>query len=236
MPDQTDFERAWLTKFARSLHKVAGEQVRREVMEGSDELCSASDRQEVIDWSCQAMARLEGAVDGDQGREVMTGCACQYPRGNLADVRRAYADSGDVDVALSMLHEKFVSLLRDTMRLDEDTIATIIANGWGLAGVRKGDTILATKIPKSEYLMEYMRESDRDKKRAIYCHCPRVRDALKTSGTIPEVYCYCGAGYYKGIWEEILQQPVEVELLKSVLKGDDVCTVAIHLPRSAVGG
>jgi len=231
MPDQTDFERAWLAKLARSLDKVASEQVRREVMEGSDRLSSASDRQEVSDWSCQAMARLEAAVDSDQAREVMTGCACQYPRENLADVRRAYADSGDVDVALSMLHEKFLSLLRDTLALDEETVATIIANGWGLAGVRKGDTIVATKIPKSGYLIDYLREPDCEKKRALYCHCPRVRDVLKTSGTIPEVYCYCGAGYYKGIWEEILRQPVEVELLKSVLKGDDVCTVAIHLPR-----
>jgi predicted hydrocarbon binding protein len=43
-------------------------------------------------------------------------------------------------------------------------------------------------------------------------------------------YCYCGAGFYKGIWEEITQQNVEVELLESVLQGDDVCKIAIHLP------
>jgi predicted hydrocarbon binding protein len=47
---------------------------------------------------------------------------------------------------------------------------------------------------------------------------------------VPADYCYCGAGFYKDIWEEILQQPVEVELLSSVLQGDDTCQVAIHLP------
>ncbi|HUT21312.1 MAG TPA: hypothetical protein VM366_19345 [Anaerolineae bacterium] len=47
---------------------------------------------------------------------------------------------------------------------------------------------------------------------------------------IPEIYCYCGAGYYKGIWEAILGQPVRVEVLESVLKGGDVCTIAIDLP------
>jgi len=48
--------------------------------------------------------------------------------------------------------------------------------------------------------------------------------------TNPPVYCYCGAGFYKGIWEEILQQPVEVQVLESVLKGDKVCKIAVHLP------
>ena len=43
-------------------------------------------------------------------------------------------------------------------------------------------------------------------------------------------YCYCGAGFYKGLWEGILQKPVMVEILESVMKGDDVCKIAIHLP------
>jgi predicted hydrocarbon binding protein len=47
---------------------------------------------------------------------------------------------------------------------------------------------------------------------------------------LPEDYCYCGAGFYKGIWEEILGEPVEVEVLESVLQGGDVCRIAIHLP------
>lgn len=102
----------------------------------------------------------------------------------------------------------------------------------GLAGVKKGDTIIATKIPKSGYLAEYMKETDPKKKRQLYCHCPRVRDVLKIKETISPTYCYCGAGFYKGIWEKILQKPVEVELLKSVLKGDDVCRIAVYLPLS----
>jgi hypothetical protein len=31
-------------------------------------------------------------------------------------------------------------------------------------------------------------------------------------------------------WEEILQQPVEVEILESVFGGDEVCKIAIYLP------
>jgi len=75
-----------------------------------------------------------------------------------------------------------------------------------------------------------MKESYPEKKRQYYCHCPIVRDVIKVSETISPTYCYCGAGYYKGIWEEILQEPIEVEVLESVLKGDEVCKIAIYLP------
>ena len=231
MESKLDFEQMWLRKFATALDGIAGELVREEVMRGSEELSSTSAREDVICWSQQAMERLVTAVDEKQARDTMTSCACQYPKANLRDVRSAYEETGDVDVVLGMLQEKFETFLRETMRLEEEMITQIVSNGWGSAGVRVGDTIIATKIPKSDYLVQYMNETDPDKKRALYCHCPRIRDVLKTLETIPTIYCYCGAGFYKGMWEEILQQSVEVNLLESVLKGDDVCKVAIHLPR-----
>jgi len=49
---------------------------------------------------------------------------------------------------------------------------------------------------------------------------------------LPLEYCYCGAGFYKGIWETILREPVRVEVLESVMHGGDVCKIAIHLPES----
>ena len=117
------------------------------------------------------------------------------------------------------------------MRLDSELINEIVKRGWGLAGIKEGDTIIATKIPKSGFLVEYMNEKDPEKKRQYYCHCPRIRDALKSSERISPIYCYCGAGFYRGIWEEILQEPVKVGVLETVLKGDDVCKIAIYLPR-----
>jgi len=76
-----------------------------------------------------------------------------------------------------------------------------------------------------------MKETDPERKRALYCHCPRVRDVLKTSDTrLSTTYCYCGAGFYKGIWEEILQKLVKVKVLETVMKGDDVCKIAVYLP------
>jgi hypothetical protein len=230
MPEKFDFEQAWLAKFSSGLDEIAGEEIRREVMQGSEGMSSDSSRGEVIAWSRMAMERLEARVDEEGRRSIMTGCACQYPRAGLQDVRKEYEATQDIDVVHRMLQERFEAFLRNTLELSDELVAEVVRRGWGLAGIRQGSTIVATKIPKSGYLVQYMQETDPEKKRQVYCHCPRVRDALKTGVTISPTYCYCGAGFYKGIWEEILQEPVEVEVLESVLEGDQVCTIAINLP------
>ncbi len=230
MADSADFERYWLGKLARCLAELAGDEVRDQVMAGSEGLSDDSDRDAVIAWTQGAVGRLEALVDGAVAQEVMLGCACQYPAQDLQAARQAYLDSGDIDRAHRILQAQFESFLVDVLGLDDEMVGEILSRGWGLAGVRDGNRILATKIPKSGYLAAYLREADPERQRQIYCHCPRVRDALQRGATLPVTYCYCGAGYYRGIWETILGQPVRVEVLESVLNGGDVCTVAIHLP------
>jgi hypothetical protein len=228
--EELDFERAWLGKLSAGLEEVAGEEVLGAVMEGSETLSQGTPRDEVIAWTQGAMKRLDSLVAEAGRRAILTACACQYPQAALKGPREAYEATGDVDLVQRMLQEQFESLLRESLGLGEDTVQDVVQRGWGSAGVREGHTIIATKIPKSGYLLEYLREEDPAGKRALYCHCPRVREALKSSVTISSTYCYCGAGFYKGIWEEILQQQVEVELLETVLQGDEVCRFAVRLP------
>jgi hypothetical protein len=235
MSEPYDFEQAWLAKFSRCLDEIAGVEVRQEVMRGSEGLSSQTSRADVIAWSREAMERLDALVDEEQGKRIMTGCACKYATADLQDARRAYESTGDVGVAHQMLQERFEAFLLNVLEAHDDLVAEIVRRGWGLAGIREGDTILATKIPKSGFLVEYMNETDPEIRRQHYCHCPRVRDALKTSEALSATYCYCGAGYYKGIWEEILQRPVDVTVVESVLQGGDVCSIRIHLPPEALG-
>jgi hypothetical protein len=229
MPEAPDFERAWLMKFSRCLGELAGEEIRDIVMEGSEALSAGTEPLEVIHWTQAAMERLGGEVEVGTLKSIMTGCACQYPKSDLQDVRKEYEASGDIQLVHRMLQEKFEVFLRDTLRLEEELVMQVVERGWGLAGVLSGHTIIATKIPKSGYLVDYLMETDPENKKQIYCHCPRVRDALTLSESLPISYCYCGAGFYKGIWEEILQEPVDVEVLESVLSGGEVCKVAINL-------
>jgi len=230
MTQTFDFERAWLAKFSTCLDEAAGKETRHQVMAGSDGLSAESNSEEVIAWTQGAMERLGALVDEQTASQVMTGCACQYPKQGLQAVRQAYEETGDRAVAHRMLQEQFEAFLRNSLELKEEYVEEVVSRGWGLAGILDGDRILATKIPKSGYLAAYMEETDREKRRQYYCHCPRVREILKTRESLPVTYCYCGAGFYKGIWEEILQEPVEVEVLESVLGWDQVCTFAITLP------
>jgi predicted hydrocarbon binding protein len=230
MAERFDFERYWLSKLAASLVEHAGQTVCQQIMTGSDALSDQSDRQQVIVWSQQAIDRLEALVDGPTCQQVMLSCACQHGKADLRQVKEYYQTTADLDGAHRMLQDQFESFLRQGLKVDEAIIAEVVARGWGLAGIRQGSTIVATKIPKSGYLVQYMQSADPEQRRQYYCHCPRVRDALKTHVDISPTYCYCGGGFYQGIWEEILGEPVQVELLSSVLAGDDTCSFVIRLP------
>jgi hypothetical protein len=230
MTQAHDFERAWLERLRDSLEALAGQDVRRQVMRGSCEMYDTTPREEVIAWSQASMARLEALVDPSTARDVLLGCACHYPAAALEPIRAQYLETGDLDAAHRALQSGFESFLRDTLGLDEGQVDTVVDRGWGTAGVRQGNTIVATKIPKSGYLRQYLAESDREIRRQIYCHCPRVRDAVRLGIELSATYCYCGGGFYQNIWQTIVGQPVEIEIVESILQGGDVCSFAIHLP------
>jgi hypothetical protein len=230
MGDAPDFEQAWQRKLGAALDRVAGEATRHLVLEGGQHLSDESSRDEIILWTQEMLARAEGALDKRELAEVFTACACHYPGEDLLALREDFARNGDLHAIMDQLQARFEQFLTSVVELPGEHIEQIIARGWGLAGRLEGDTIIATKIPKSGYLREYMQEPDPDRRRALYCHCPRVRAAAATNEGLSPTYCYCGAGYYRDIWETILAQPVTVEVVSSVLAGDDTCTIAIHLP------
>lgn len=226
-----DFESNWQDKLSRVVEKKADSRVRDYVLAGGEGLSDQSTSRERLVWTCQALERLGESVPEATRLEILSACHCWYPLEDLQDIKQAYREDGDVDAALVALQVKFESFLRDTLDLEEELIEDIVARGWGLAGRRQGQTIIATKIPKSGSLMEYFETDDPAQKRRLYCHCPRVRDEVGNDPILPPEYCYCGAGFYQGIWEEILGRPVEVEMLESVMQGGEVCRIAIHLPR-----
>jgi hypothetical protein len=231
MTSQPDFEKAWLEKLSQGLDGRASKENKADILSGSEQLSDVSKRETIIDWSIQAMSKLDKLVDDEQTRhDILTACACHYPKEQLQLIKEEYAQTRNIKQAHQRLQDQFEAFLSKGLNLDEDMIEEVVSRGWGLAGIIEGNTVIATKIPKSENLKAYLTETDPDKRRQYYCHCRRVRDILKSDQELSVTYCYCGAGYYQGIWEEILQQPVEVEVLESLMKGDLVCKIAVHLP------
>ena len=61
-----------------------------------------------------------------------------------------------------------------------------------------------------------------------HCYCGSVN---RTTAPIPATYCACSCGWYGRLFEALLEQPVEVELLSSIIQGDELCEFAIHFQR-----
>jgi hypothetical protein len=225
-----DFEKSWQDKLSQAVSGSVGENLRDEVMRELKKITQDSPIEEKIRCTCSALERLGEFTDDQTRRDILTQCACQYPVNDLGDIKAAYQTGGDIDQAISMLQKKFESFLSNTLELEEEYIGRILARGWGVAGIREGNKIISTKIPKSAFIREYFDEQDPEAKRRLYCHCPRVRDSIGDEHLHPEDYCYCGAGFYQGIWQEILGKSVKVEVLESVIQGGEVCRIAVHLP------
>jgi len=219
-----DFEKSWISKFTHWLDTVAGEKIRKKVLQ--DQLPSGSSPKEVVDWTAKTMERLDSLVDEETRNKILAGCGCQYPLSHIEQLR-AYYEETNADAVHEMLQNQFEKDIKEWFGQDE-FVQKVLQKNWGVAGVKEGNTIYVIKIPFE--FTAYFEEPDKNKKRFYYCHCPRVREAIKSQTKISPTYCYCGAGYYKKIWEGITGKPVKVEVLKSVLQGDDVCKIAVYLP------
>ena len=58
------------------------------------------------------------------------------------------------------------------------------------------------------------------------CYCGSVS---KTKELFTETYCHCSCGWYQKLFETVLSRPVRVELLGSIIQGDQRCEFRIHL-------
>jgi predicted hydrocarbon binding protein len=58
------------------------------------------------------------------------------------------------------------------------------------------------------------------------CYCGSVSKAAEP---VPLTYCYCSCGWYKMLFETVLERSVEVELLSSIAQGADACRFAIRI-------
>ena len=222
MSSNNDFENQWLNKLQKGLIGIG-----KEIF--FPKLVNKKESQDTIEWSSILMKKLGSTLDDDQIADVMCSCACLAPRSSLEACKLEFAKSGDLHKTHKLLQQTFEKMIKQYKDLNEEQMDFLRENGWGMAGKLEGDTITATKIPKDFH--EYFKAMESNQKKYHYCHCPRIRDIFLTGSEskISYEYCYCGAGFYKDLWEYILSKPVKVEILKSLMKGDDVCTIRIHL-------
>jgi hypothetical protein len=58
------------------------------------------------------------------------------------------------------------------------------------------------------------------------CYCG---SGSKTRDRFSATYCYCSCGWYRELFEALLERPVSVELQSSIIKGDERCAFLIRV-------
>jgi hypothetical protein len=153
--------------------------------------------------------------------------------------REKYLQSKNIDEFLQERHNKLITTLEKheeegtlffTQEIDKNVL-DYVRNNPVESGIRKGSKIFVTKIPYSA--KNYFEEKDEKLKRFYFCHNPWIREALKTEEKpIDPIFCNCSGAYFKNYWDYVLDQPIKVDVLESVIQGDKVCKFAINLPKS----
>jgi len=205
----------WFQRFAESLARHEGNETSKVVMKGWEELPAGSSKrakEERTRWIKTAMDTLDDLCDGKTRNQIMIDtCPHSYPKTRIKEMRNEFERLGNIDDLLML------------MRSD---------TSWGGGSfydypVRKDDVIYITKVPYSP--KAYKTAVTDEEKRLAYCHCALVK---RSKEKISSTFCCCSGGWVKQLWEGILDQPVEVELTESLLKGDKRCTHAVRIPVS----
>lgn len=203
----------WLENLATGVEHYAGAVARQQVMTGSQALAADSPLEQRLAWVQQSLHRLDVVVDDPWARcRILNGCAHRFPAARIARMRAAYERLGDIDALL------------DVMRADQSAGGS----SWYENLIREGHILYVTKNPIDPET--YAQAQSDAEKRAAACFCGIGRAAIMAEEGLSPTYCNCGGGWFVQLWEGILQQPVQVEVLESVLQGAAHCRFAIHLP------
>jgi len=189
-----------------------------------------------------ALERLEAWVDSETSVRILGSGLRDLEDEWYLEERNKYRVCQNIDEYLDQKGRDFISQLEDikdsgklffNQKITEDVIEFVARVPEIRQGVREGDILYEIKIP--HMANEYLAEIDEMKKRYYYCHCPWVKESLRSGiSDVPARFCNCSAAFHKKPWEVIFEQPLEAEIIESVLQGDLWCKIAIHLPKEVL--
>jgi effector-binding domain-containing protein len=204
----------WDRRLAEGVEAVLGAAARQQVMAGIEVLTPESSDAQYREWICGAMDRLDALTDDPERQyRIMSCCAHVFPEERIAHLRDIYTQRHDIDDVLREMYQD---------------------HAWYEKPIRKGNALHMVKVP---YDPEgYAQGATAVERRRAYCHCGFVRPYLdEVPAKLSPTFCWCGAGWYRRLWEGILGQPIKVEHVETLLKGNDRCTLVITLPLALEG-
>jgi len=226
------------------LGETVGEEKRDEVFAGIEIPPLGTPNTEKPKLTQAVMERLEQLVDAATCQQILSGSLRDLRDEWYLDERTKYAEAGSIDAYLARKGDDLIAeleKLRDEGRLyftqpiTDEVIDFVQRHPEIRQGVRVGNVLYEAKIPYMT--VEYLAETDERLKRYYYCHCPWVRESLRSADVrVSPTFCLCSAGFHKKRWDVIFGQELRAEVVESVLQGDPWCKMAIHLPEEALTG
>ncbi|MGD8565348.1 MAG: hypothetical protein PVF96_03265 [Candidatus Bathyarchaeota archaeon] len=186
------------------------------------------------------MDRMESELPIETCKQILTWNYHKIPAEAFKQKKERFENASTIDEWLKIEHEKLVEELSKSMKegrtwyeqeITPEVLKFVSDNQEISTGARQDDTIFVTKIPYAP--KEYLKEEDPALKRFYACHCPLVRTAIRERRPeISPTFCYCSGGFTKFGFDQVFGEPVKIELLESVLKGDTKCRFAIKIPKT----
>jgi hypothetical protein len=190
------------------------------------------------------LRRLEARVGEAACQEFLSASLRDLPDDYYLHEREKYRQAENIDAYLRQRKDAFLAELEACQRDGRlffsqeitEEVLDFVRNDPEMGGGRwEGNVIYEVKIPYQT--KQYLEATDPTLKRYYGCHCPWARSALINQDVQPaDTFCYCSGGFHKKPWEVIFEQPLRVEVLESILKGDERCRFAIYLPADLFAG
>jgi len=200
----------WDDRIEKSIDKILGEETRKEIMKDRERYFTIeSSYDDRIQWLREMLNRLDKLTNDDQRYEIISQCAHEFSPKRIEYMKQIYEKSGDIDDVIKEMYKD---------------------NAWYEKPFREGNVIYVTKVPVNQE--GYDKAETLEEKKRNYCHCRFINENLDKG--ISTTFCNCGTGWYRQQWEGILGKPVKVKILKSILKGDNTCKVAIFIPQEFI--
>jgi len=198
----------WDRLLAEGAEKELGTHARQVIMQGVESITPDSSFEDYTAWVQTAIQRLDVMdISEEQKCRVVSFCAHVFPQERIDHLRGIYEQGQFDDILREMYSDEF----------------------WYEKPVRRGSVVYMRKNPFNPE--GYKNAATPAERRKAYCHCPFVHPYLaEVPSALSATFCYCGAGWYRRLWEGILGQPVRIEHVETLLKGNDQCTMTITLP------
>jgi hypothetical protein len=220
---------SWLERLSLEFELAGGEQLRDEILQGSQNLSSGSAPGTKARWVSAMLARMEQRLDGETQARVMAACHCGYPQPGIRRMKAVFDATHAIGPVIEALREERREHLWGRLGKDPGLWEKVQAEPYFTSPIREGRTVVHISAPYHPWVT--LVEQDEQKKRAHYCHCGWINGS-KTN--VQPVFCNCGAGYYQALWEGVLGRPVQAAVLSTVFQGADACRIRVTLPEDCL--